>query len=843
MAVKVSNLKIDLQGGSDSTLYASWTFKSSSSGGSTSSSKPKVGDKVTIKSGSKWYNGASIPSWVFQKQWIVREVSGNRAVIDKSTDGAYSIMSPINVNNLTVVKSTQTYTTTNNLDHYNVHWYYDTGNGVWFDGGSSDVKTTNATYSMPSNSVKVKVSVKPVSKTYKKNNKDVYYWTGTATSVTYIVGNSPPDQLSAPTVTLDKFTLTAKIENIEDAKAEQVQFEVYSGDKKITSGIETVVTSRAIFTCTVTAGGKYRVRCRAINMVGSSKIYGEWSPYSSETGTIPSSVTDVSCEVESSTSVRVSWTGDSTATSYTVEYTTNKEYFDSATEVSSITVENTYAYVTGLETGHEYYFRVKAVNDQGESGWSDIVYKIVGTKPEPPTTWSLTSTAVLGETVTLYWVHNSEDGSKQTEAQIEITVNGNAEVITVETDPEENPEEDEKIYTYDLDISEYSEGAEILWRVRTRGVTFEYSEWSIQRTIDIYAPPTASLLLGSGSDILTAFPYNISVTAGPSTQKAVTYHISIVAEDTYETMDQIGNTVIVNAGTEVYSKIFVNMENTFSHDLMPEEITLENNQAYTVIVTVSMNSGLVAEARDMFSVVWGDDNYDPDAEITIDDETLCAYITPYCIDPDSNMVENVVLSVYRREFDGNFVEIASGLGNDGVTTVTDPHPSLDYARYRIVARDTNTSVCGYSDLPGIPVGEPSIVIQWDETWSQFDFMGEDEIETPPWTGSMIRLPYNVDVSESYSQDSSLVEYIGREHPVSYYGTQKGVSGNWSTEIPKSDKETIYALRRLAAWGGDVYVREPSGNGYWANITVSISAKHLVLTVPVTFSIKRVEGGM
>ena len=46
MAVKVSNLKIDLQGGSDSTLYASWTFKSSSSGGSTSSSKPKVGDKV-----------------------------------------------------------------------------------------------------------------------------------------------------------------------------------------------------------------------------------------------------------------------------------------------------------------------------------------------------------------------------------------------------------------------------------------------------------------------------------------------------------------------------------------------------------------------------------------------------------------------------------------------------------------------------------------------------------------------------------------------------------------------------------------------------------------------------
>lgn len=43
--------------------------------------------------------------------------------------------------------------------------------------------------------------------------------------------------------------------------------------------------------------------------------------------------------------------------------------------------------------------------------------------------------------------------------------------------------------------------------------------------------------------------------------------------------------------------------------------------------------------------------------------------------------------------------------------------------------------------------------------------------------------------------------------------------------------------------GDVYVREPSGTGYWANITVSLSKKHLDTTIPVSFSVKRVEGGM
>ena len=41
-------------------------------------------------------------------------------------------------------------------------------------------------------------------------------------------------------------------------------------------------------------------------------------------------------------------------------------------------------------------------------------------------------------------------------------------------------------------------------------------------------------------------------------------------------------------------------------------------------------------------------------------------------------------------------------------------------------------------------------------------------------------------------DKSLVEYIGRKHPVSYYGTQVGQTQTWSVEIPKTDTETIYA---------------------------------------------------
>ena len=113
----------------------------------------------------------------------------------------------------------------------------------------------------------------------------------------------------------------------------------------------------------------------------------------------------------------------------------------------------------------------------------------------------------------------------------------------------------------------------------------------------------------------------------------------------------------------------------------------------------------------------------------------------------------------------------------------------------------------------------------------------------PWSGSFLKLPYNIDVSDSHSSDVSLVEYIGRKRPVSYYGTQLGESASWKVEIDKEDIDTLYALRRLAIWMGDCYVREPSGSGYWANVTVSFSQTHSNLTIPVTLDIKRVEGGL
>lgn len=849
MAVKVKNLVLNLQTGTDNTYYASWdapvsTVTTGSSG------SIKKGSLVSIKSGATWYNGTSIPSGVLAKKWYVLQVKGDRAVLHKAeTSGDYdNIMSPIHTKYLSGGSSSSSSSTTteeevSNIDNYKVVWKYATGDGIWFNGSSTTVDSAderNVTYSPPENATKIGVWVTPVSETYESNKKTVSYWTGSAVSQTLDISNTKPADPGTPSVELEKYTLTATIDNIEDSRTDQIEFWVAKDDKKFTSGIVTVLLRRAIFKCTVDAGGEYRVCCRAINITGGTS-YSEWSDYAGPYKTVPSSITNVKCVADSKTSLKVTWDAVTTATGYTVEYTTNKSYFDSSSNISSTSVENNTAYITGLETGVIWYVRVKAKNDEGESGWSDIVSSVLGTKPEPPTTWSLSNTVYVGEDIILYWTHNTEDGSKQTEAQIRIEINGTAEYITVQSSVGED--EDEPIYSYTIDSGDYEDGGYIQWMVQTKGVADEYSDWSVQRTIDIYAPPTVVITPTLSDGVLTSLPLEFTTVTGPVNQTPISYHISITAVNAYETVDNVGHNVLINVGGEVYSKTVVNSESEITWTISAGDVTFESGQSYILKVSAAMDSGLIATNSTTFSVSWTVVDYISDASITIDRETLAAYIAPFCLGEGDVLIEGVTLSVYRREADGSFTEIATGLENTMVTTVTDPHPSLDYARYRIVTTDTTTGAVDYSDLPGIPVGEPSIVIQWDEEWQNFDYDEEFAPDVPSWTGSMVRLPYNVDVTEKHDPDVSLIEYIGRKNPVSYYGTQRGEGGSWSTVIDKKDVETVYALRRLAAWNGDVYVREPSGIGYWAQITVSMSRKHLDLTIPVSFDVNRVEGGI
>lgn len=796
-------------------------------------------------------------------------------------------------------------------DKFDIRWFYGTANNIKFTGSTTSVDSIDnsrpqSTYTPPENATYISFQVKPIATTHKVNNVDTPHWTAQwSTEKFYYMKDLPPDTPSGtPTVTLEDYTLKIEISGVSSG-VDEVEFEIVQNDSKIYKvGKSKPSTSVAKYSCNVSPGYDYKVRCRPVK----NKIYGEWTGYSDNVHTKPNKPTEITeLRAVSETVVSLTWSKVTTAETYDIEYATVLDYLGASNASTTINnvAEPRYT-ITGLTSGEKYFFRVRAVNDQGQSDWTEASSIVLGGVPAAPTTWSSTSTAVVGEEMKLYWMHNSKDGSKETKAELKYTANNGSPVVKeiLKTNVSDD------VSYYYLSTRSFTEGASIKWLVRTAGVTGEYGPWSATRMISIYAPPSLSLILSndqaasSAIKEVTKYPFYVTANAGPDSQKPIGFHISVISKDSYETVDEYGNVKMIAEGQEIFSKFYDINTRTLSVKMTPGDIDLENNCRYELTCVVTMDTGLTEEEKVTFRVSLNETEYYPTAEVLFDEKTLSAYIRPYCterpyifykvtynsadntykrtstvIDPlegssvnnaltdmddlvflgvDStststyftviqsdreNLVENVTLSVYRHEYDGRFTTIATDISNTDSIYVTDPHPPLDSAKYRIVSTDTTTGNISYADLPGYTVGVKSVVIQWDETWSNLQVMGDDPIDQVTWAGSVLKLPYNIDVSDSNTMDVSLVEYIGRSHPVSYYGTQLGTSSTWNVDIPKTDKSTLYGLRRLAIYAGDVYVREPSGSGYWANISVSFSQKHREMTIPVTLEIKRVEGGM
>lgn len=832
-----------------------------------------------------------------------------------------------------IIYANWTWDKADKTDHYQVRWWYGVaGEPNMFIGTDTTVgqwSIYQTTYSPPSNASRVRLSIKPIAQKDKVNNKVVECFKADwSPSLYYYMSDFPPLKPSTPSVTIKKFKLTAELDNIDSKiNAKSIEFQIVRDDKSVyNTGVSQIVTWHAGFTCDVDAGSEYKVRCRAVR----DKVYSDWSEFSSNVASPPKGPSGLTeCRATDKTEILLKWNEDRTATGYDIEYTTDKKYFGASdkTTTKSITgKEVTSYYITDLTSGYEYFFRIRSKNSQGESEWSKIKSVLLGEKPSSPTTWSSSTVATKGqtkgETISLYWLHNAKDGSKPKKYKLKITVTGGTYKGRSEYSEEitdgRSDDDKENAYTYSLNTTDviFISKAEIKWCVQSAGVTGEFGDWSVTRTINVYSKPTLELDVIDGNSALISsvqsFPFYIRANVSPvsDTHKPIGYHVSIIANDSYETIDYAGNEKLVKAGDTVYSRYFESESRTgwirsadgkwIEASLTPDEseliimmsagnVDLETNIDYTVKCIVSMNSGLTESKSTEFDVAWYETNYIPNAEISIDDESAVAYITPYCkemiyeliatkpkdwsknwnryfykdgdiyyplnsdIEPEfesdmyyeykeGNYIRGVLLSVYRKEFDGKFTEIQTGMINIGISTV-DPHPSLNYARYRIVATEISTGAVSYYDIPPIPVKESAIIIQWNENWEDFGIANEDAFEQQPWVGSLLRLPYNINTSESNNSDVEFIEYIGREHPVSYYGTQLGETATWNTDIPADDEDTIYALRRLSKWMGDVYVREPSGVGYWASISVSFGIKHCEVTIPVTLNITRVEGGI
>ena len=630
----------------------------------------------------------------------------------------------------------------------------------------------------------------------------------------------------------------------------------------------------------------YKVRARSYESL--RKSYSEWSEFTDVYSRPPIvsnfRVKVMDTSVTDSKKVLCQWTSDYSVYTdgYTIQYTTDKQNFDAETNdgITAVTIGDpgTNAYtLDGLDTGVKYFFRIVGSSKiNGDSDWSSIISLELGTKPDPPTTWSSVSVATPEDKeVILYWSHNSTDGSDLTKSRLTYNIEVDGKVET-SARYELDPPTDGSIPCYTIDISSYTKDAKIYWQVQTKGLeSMDWSKTSLRREIDVYTPPSLSMTItdnnsdNKDSSKITALPINIRLQTEAQKdrpQHAIGYGISIVADDDsyYRIYDASGNEVVIHPGDEIYSKtVYTSSVNEYAFKIGYSDILLKNGMSYIVKGTIYMSSGLSTSVEQYINVNFLESNI-PIPTVSLEPDIESGYtmgIQACVFDENGNCPSSIELSIYRIMPDGELLEIISNVHNSDSFYVTDPHPSLRNAKYRVVATDKNTGLSAYVDTAGINFDDPAIIIQWDENWNSYSIdpisyiagtdasgnivLSEVSSKTTdfPWSGSLLRLPYNIDVTESNTLDTSLVEYIGRKHPVGYYGTQQGSSASWNTSVPADDDETIFLLRRLAIYPGDVYVREPSGIGYWANISVSFNKNHGDVIIPVTLDIKRVEGGI
>lgn len=732
------------------------------------------------------------------------------------------------------------------------------------------------------------------------------YWSTPSykTSNTFKIG-AVTGQPSAPTLELDETgsKLTISTSNLENGE-KNVEFSVLIDNTGSWTSYKatTVVGNYASYILPVAPGHSYIARVR-VQVIG--KHWSEWSNNSSSVSSRPAAASSrvVTVKAVATDMVEVSWSPVPDVLHYEVQYFTSRDDIDKT--AGTTTTSDSTTLRLQLERGKEYFFRVRATSGSYQSEWwpakNEMPSIILGLKPSAPTIYSLVSNIVLGDTVRLYWTHNARDGSVQKAGIIHFRIHSLSGLVLDLYKKVPNPNYGDEIHQNDnvyLDlntnspmefydnedcsgnvhtiISDWSTITKFEWRVATIGITNERGDWSAFKTIEINVKPILTLNYSAdGSSwtnpgTVTGFPIYVKMDVEPSSVSVLGYQVTIKTADDYDYDDVFERTITVPKGTTIYSKYFNSDNLSETLEITPYDVTLVDNMDYIITAVVSTAAGFTDEAEREFSTDIASQSVRIEADVYVDESDLTAQIHPVCVDDDYDYDEHIViedgeevydtdvntdslvpgvsLAVLRINADGSLTELASGIPNNGGTWVPDPHPTLGGVRYRIVAMFNSTGVMDYDDTDYAPVDIPGLVLNWNE---RIDYRQGDENSTEfmevvsMYDGDLLHLPYNMDVSESHNADVELVEYIGRPRAVAYYGTQRGESFTFRTEIPKehdeiaddyTSDETLQQLRRLSTFMGPVYVRESrSGLGFSAHVEVNIDDTHATRLVGVSIT--------
>ena len=712
---------------------------------------------------------------------------------------------------------------------------------------------------------------------------------------------APELTLTVSTPTQSGFTIGVTVDdagtNVPGAYME-MYLEKYSAtglENYILVGTIANGTSTTTITCTedITGESGYSLHTRNVSADGVTMT----SDYDSYTTTMPVAPTlDSVTPTNIAGKVYLSWTNAWTeATGVIIAWTDDQDNWMSNDDPDEYEIKELASnwFITGLETGKVWYFRVRSVKEANDSEtlspWSSDLKIDLASAPAVPVLYLSDDKIAEDGMVTAYWSHVSTDGTGQIASNIvEATYSGG---VWTYGNPVVATRDAQHVDIYAADQG-WTNGTTKYLALQTRSGSGGMSEFSTPVQLVIAAKPTVNITANSFSGTETITQYFLgdgvtdtflcanNMTAAPTVTvdgvaaTVVSYtdgevELSAAPADgkevviTYTTADNnvlTGMPLTATITTTNAATLTVAIERAVTYPMLRPDGTLTDGaEGETVYVNT-----IAAEATNSISIAIDDiighlddgaiynfiatvsDNFGQTAEKRIRfnvhwshqawDPTATfitdadAYIARITPIAGADYASGDTCDIYRLSADQPELIISGGQFG---TEYVDPYPAFGPdSGYKIV------TVTGTKDY----ITEDSKFAEYDTTddpnsaYTQLD----PGLLVIDFDADRVELEYNISLGNSWEKDFQRTTYLGG-HVTGDHNRVVTRDLSAASLLVRGDDEGIaFKMRQLARYPGLCHVRTPEGSSFVADIQVSEAQSYNTATIDYDLSIQKVD---
>ena len=526
--------------------------------------------------------------------------------------------------------------------------------------------------------------------------------------------------------------------------------------------------------------------------------------------------------------IRAAWNWNwESATGIELSWADHDDAWESTDEPETFEIDNLHAVqwnISGLETGVKWYVRARFFREAGDdtvySQYCDAVSIDLSSAPSIPSLVLSEAVITADGLVTASWAYSTTDNTSQAYAELcEASYSTSGGLVYGDIIARTETAQHVAISAKDVG---WESGETHLLCVRVVSASGKISDnWSDPVAIIIADPITCTITDTSLETVtvdadteegltrsvlsLTEVPLTLTVTGagtgGETTvviERATDYHVDRPNEDVFTGF--AGETIaLVSQMGEAEIEIGTD-------DLIG---ALDDGAQYRLVASVKDGYGQTASASIDFEVHWSHQALIPSAIIEVDRDNYAIRIIP---EAPTGTIASDYADIYRLSADKpELIFTGAQFGE----TYVDPYPSLgDYCGHRIVFRTANGDFITADNE-----------FAWFDTDEQENGLIDLEAVVIDFGGDRVILPYNIDLSATWSKDFTETTYLGGS-----------VQGDWNPGVSRSasinsvlinldDKDTIMAMRRLSVYSGICHVRTPDGSSYAADVQVNEERSH------------------